>query len=183
MNIKKAFCPETDHLPQLKTLSVISFALLIVSTPLFAFTSGVGQYIREYVGLAWHISMFFFINKLSTPEWGKKAGTYWIVLDVLSGLMYLNNLYGITGDLSLGIAAVSLSLPNITRYAAHIFEGLWLMSSAMTTKSKTIQICGLCAGGLIALYSLICPFAPEWVLMLNVPFMLVWFYQIVRGKY
>lgn len=183
MKIKEVFRPEADHLPPLKTLSVISFALLLVSTPLFAFTSGVGQYVREYVGLIWHLSMFFFICKLPTPEWGRKAGTYWVVLDVLSGLMYLNNLYGVMGDLSLGIATVSLSLPNITRYAAHIFEGMWLISSAMTTKDQRIKVCGICAGSLLALYSFVCPFAPGWMLMLNVPFMLVWFYLIVRGKY
>lgn len=181
--MKKWFRREQDDLPPLKTLSVIAFALLVISMPFFAFTSGVGQYVREYLGLFWHLSMFFFINKLKTPEWGKKAGTYWIVLDVLSGLMYLNNLYGITGDLSLGITTVSLTLPNITRYAAHIFEGLWLISSAITTENKVIKVCGLASGCLIAAYSVICPFAPGWVLMLNVPFMLVWFFMIVRGKY
>lgn len=181
--LKQWFAPEADHLPPLKTLSVIGFVLLVISMPFFAFTSGAGQYAREYLGLFWHLSMFFFINKLPTPEWGRKAGTYWIVLDVLSGFLYLNNLYGITGDLSLGIAAVSLTLPNVTRYAAHIFEGLWLGSSAITTQNKTIKVCGLAAGCLIALYSFVCPFAPEWLLMLNVPFMLVWFYQIVRGMY
>lgn len=183
MNLKKLFHLESDGLPQLKTLSVVGFSLLLVSTPFFAFTSGTGQYIREYLGLVWHLSMFFFINKLPTPEWGRKAGTYWIVLDVLSGLLYLNNFYGITSNLSLGIAAVSLTLPNVTRYAAHIFEGLWLGSSAITTQNKTIKVCALAAGSLIALYSFLCPFAPEWLLTLNVPFMLVWFYQIVRGMY
>lgn len=183
MNLKKSFQLESDGLPPLKTLAVIGFSLLLVSTPFFAFTSGTGQYIREYLGLVWHLSMFFFIHKLSTPEWGRKAGTYWIVLDVLSGLLYLNNFYGITSDLSLGIAAVSLTLPNVVRYAAHLFEGLWLISSAIPTQNKTIKVCGLAAGSLIALYSFVCPFAPEWLLMLNVPFMLVWFYQIVRGRY
>lgn len=180
---KVLFRAEGDHLPPLKTLSLISFVLLVISTPFFAFTSGAGQYIREYLGLIWHLSMFFFICKLPVPEWGKKAGTYWVVLDVLSGLLYLNNFYGITGDLSLGIAAVSLTLPNAARYAAHIFEGLWLISSALTTNNRMIQICGVMAGILIAAYSFICPFAPEWMLMLNVPFMFVWFFLIVRGRY
>lgn len=181
--LSSCFKAEDDHLPPLKTLSVIAFALLVASTPFFAFNSGTGQYIREYLGLVWHLSMFFFINKLSTPEWGKKAGTYWIVLDVLSGLIYLNNFYGITGDLNLGIAAVSLTLPNAIRYAAHIFEGIWMISSAATTKNKVIKVFGILAGFIIALYSFVCPFAPEWMLMLNVPFMYVWFFFIVRGKY
>lgn len=183
MNIKKYFRLEKDYLPPLKTLTMIAFVLLVVSTPFFAFNSGTGQYIREYLGLIWHLSMFFFIMKLPTPEWGRKAGNYWIVLDVLSGLMYLNNLYGITGDLSLGIATVSLTLPNITRYAAHIFEGIWMISSAVTTKNKVIRICGIATGVLIAGYSLVCPFAPGWMLALNAPFMYVWFIWIVRGKY
>lgn len=181
--LASAFTLEADHLPSLKTLSVIAFALLIASTPLFAFTEGPGQYLREYVGLVWHLSMYFFISKLPVPEWGRRAGTYWIVLDVLSGLLYLNNFYGICGDLNLGIAAVSLTLPNAVRYAAHVFEGLWLISSAATTRNKLIKICGVVAGVLLAAYSFVCPFAPSWMLMLNVPFMLVWFYQIVRGRY
>lgn len=176
-------CLEQDHLPSLKTLSRIAFALLVVSTPFFAFTDGAEQYIREYLGLIWHLSMYFFICKLPAPEWGKKAGTYWVVLDVLSGLLYLNDFYGITGDLSLGIAAVSLTLPNVTRYAAHIFEGIWLISSAAATSDPVIQRCGVAAGALLAAYSLVCPFAPEWLLMLNAPFLYIWFIQIVRGKY
>ena len=177
------FKAEEDHLPPLKTLSVIAFALLLISTPFFAFTSGIGQYLREYLGLVWHLSMFFFICKLPTPQWGKKAGTYWVVLDVLSGLLYLNNFYGITSDLSLGIAAVSLSLPNAVRYAAHIFEGIWMISSAATTQNKVIKVCGILAGVFIAAYSFVCPFAPGWMLMLNVPFMMIWLFMIARGKY
>lgn len=183
MNLKKAFRLEQDHLPPLSTLAAISFSLLVLSTPFFAFTSGVGQYLREYLGLVWHLSMFFLIHKLPVPEWGRKAGTDWIVLDVLAGLLYLNNLYGITGDLTLGIATVSLTLPNVTRYAAHIFEGLWLISSAFTTKNRAIKVCGVAGGCLLAGYSLVCPFAPGWVLFLNVPFIMVWFFLIVRGKY
>ena len=102
---------------------------------------------------------------------------------MLSGLLYLNNFYGITGNLSLGIIAVSLTLPNTVRYAAHIFEGLWMISSAQTTNNKVIKMCGVLAGVLLAGYSFVCPFAPEWMLMLNTPFMLVWMFMIVRGKY
>jgi hypothetical protein len=93
------------------------------------------------------------------------------------------NFYGFAGDLSLGIATVSLTLPNTVRYAAHIFEGLWMISSAQTTKNKVIKICGILAGVLIAGYSVVSPFAPGWILMLNTPFMLVWMFMIVRGKY
>lgn len=181
--IKKWFTIESDHLLPLKTLSVIALTLLIISMPLFAFTSGIGQYIREYMGLIWHLSMFFFICKLPTPEWGKRAGTYWVVLDVLSGLLYINNFYGITGDLTLGITAVSLTLPNTVRYAAHIFEGLWMISSAITTKNKVIKICGVIGGILLAGYSFVCPFNPEWMLILNTPFVLVWLFMIATGKY
>ena len=74
--IKKWFTPEGDHLPPLKTLAAIGFTLRVISMPFFAFTSGAGQYAREYLGLIWHLSMFFFINKLPTPEWGKRAGTF-----------------------------------------------------------------------------------------------------------
>lgn len=174
---------EKDYLPSLKKLSLISFVLLVCFSPLFIFKDGIGEYIREYTGLIWHISMFFFICKLNTPHWGKKAGICWITLDILSGMLYLCNFHGITGDLSLGISAVSLTLPKAIRYSAHIFEGIWLMSSALTTKNKVIKICGILAGFLIAFYSFVCPFAPEWVLMLNVPFMYIWFFMIVRGKY
>ena len=89
-----------DCLPPLKTLSIISFMLFLCGAVLFPFEDGgIMTYIREYAGLLWHISMFFFINKLPTPEWGRKAGTYWILIDVLSGLLYLNNFYGIAVSL------------------------------------------------------------------------------------
>lgn len=178
------FKPEQDHLPPLKTLAIIGFALLICSMPLFAFTDGLGQYIREYLGLVWHLSMFFFICKLQTPSWGRTCGTFWIVLDVLSGMLYLNNFYGILGDATLGIATqTGMTLCLAVRLAAHVFEGLWLVSSAMTTENRVIRVCGVLAGVLLAGYSLVSPFAPAWALSLNTPFMLVWFLWIVRGKY
>lgn len=182
-NQSKWYKLEADHLPPLKTLSILAFVLLVVSTPFFAFTEGAGQYAREYLGLIWHLSMFFFICKLPTPAWGRRAGTFWIVLDVLSGLLYLTNFYGVVGNVGLGIATVSLALPNAVRYAAHIFEGLWLISSAAATRNRAIQVCGILAGVLIGAYSFVCPFAPGWLLMLNVPFMIVWLFLIVLGKY
>ena len=67
--LSSCFKAEDDHLPPLKTLSVIAFALLVASTPFFAFNSGTGQYIREYLGLVWHLSMFFLsINSLLRNE-------------------------------------------------------------------------------------------------------------------
>lgn len=154
------FQAEEDHLPPLKTLTVIAFGLLVLSMPLFAFSGGMGEYLREYMGLIWHFSMFFFISKLPTPEWGRTCGRFWIVLDVLSGLLYINSFYGICGDLSLGIATQSLTLCTAVRLAAHCFEGLWLISSALTTSNRTIRVCGVLAGVLIAFYSFVSPFAP-----------------------
>lgn len=178
------FKTEEDHLPPLKTLATIAFLLLILSMPLFAFSGGIGEYVREYFGIVWHFSMFFFICKLPAPTWGKTCGTFWIVLDVLSGILYINNFYGIVGDSALGIATqTGMTLCMAVRLAAHCFEGFWLISSSLTTRDNIIKMCGILAGILIAGYSVISPFAPAWVLNLNVPFMLIWFIQIVRGKY
>ena len=176
---------ETDHLPPLKTLSIIGFVLFLCGAALFPLDDGgTWTYIREYEGMIWHISMFFFICKLPTPEWGRKAGTYWVLIDVLSGLLYLNNFYGILGDAGLGIATAGpYSICHIVRLCAHVFEGIWLISSAATTDNKVIKVCGICAGVLLGGYSLISPFAPAWFLSLNMPFVIVWFVMIVMGKY
>lgn len=175
----KWFSLEEDYLPPLETLARLGFGLLVLSMPLFAFHGGSGEYLREYVGLVWHLVMFFLIQKLPTPQWGRTSGTLWICLDVLSGMLYL--LHFDTLLVAGGQSAVSLCLA--VRLAAHCFEGLWLMSSALTTQHRGIQICGVLAGLLLAGYSLVSPFAPAWFLMLNSPFMLVWFYWIARGKY
>ena len=58
-----SFKMEDDYLPPLKTLATISFVILLCSMPLFALNGGIGEYVREYFGIIWHISMFFFINK------------------------------------------------------------------------------------------------------------------------
>lgn len=180
----KWFCVENDHLPPLQTLSSIAFIILVCSFPTFAFTSGVGKYINECAGLLWHLSMYFFISKLPTPEWGRKAGTCWVLLDVLCGILYINNFYGITSDTGLGImTATGFTLPMAIRLAAHVFEGIWLVSSARTTDNKAIKVCGICSGLLIAGYSIVSPFAPAWALSLNMPFMIIWFALIVMGKY
>lgn len=185
MKRKMSFKAESDHLPTLKLLSKIAFILFLCGAVLFPFDDG-GKwtYLREYVGLVWHLSMFFFISKLPTPEWGRKAGTYWVLIDVLSGLLYLNNFYGMTGDASLGIATVGpYQICYVIRLCAHIFEGIWLVSSALTTDNKAIKVCGVLAGVLISGYSIVSPFAPAWCLSLNMPFMLIWFVLIVLGKY
>lgn len=178
------FVMEQDHLPPLRTLAVISFTLMLISTPLFIFTSGVGQYVREYAGLIWHLSMFFFIMKLPTPAWGRFAGAMWVTLDVTSGLLYLNNFYGVLADASLGIATTGpFALPYVVRLGAHCFLGLWLMSSALTARNRVIAWCGVAAGALLLGYSLVSPFGPTWLLMLNAPFMIVWFALICSGRY
>src|SRR5574344_816155 len=183
-HLKKWFHLEDDHLPPLQTLAIISFSLMIASMPLFLFSGGIGEYIREYVGLIWHISMFFFIMKLPVPAWGKVAGSFWIVLDVLSGMLYLNNFYGVVSDPTLGIVNQGpFTICYITRLAAHIFEGTWLISSALTTKNKVIKGFGVLAGVLLAGYSFLSPFVPTWVFSLNSPFMIVWFFIIAIGKY
>lgn len=184
MNKKSTFLEE-DHLPSLKFLAIVSFVLLLCGAALFPFDDGgIMTYIREYEGLIWHLSMFFFINKLPTPEWGRKAGTYWVLIDVLSGLLYLNNFYSIMGDASLGIATEGpYQICYIIRLCAHVFEGIWLISSACTTDNKVIKVSGICAGVLLGGYSLISPFAPAWMLSLNMPFVIVWFIMIVLGKY
>ncbi len=176
---------EQDHLPSLKFLSIVSFVLLLCGAVLFPFDDGgIMTYIREYEGLVWHISMYFFICKLPTPEWGRKAGTYWVLIDVLSGLLYLNNFYGIVSDPSLGIATQGpYQMCYIIRLCAHVFEGIWLISSTRTTENKVIRVSGIMAGIFLAGYSLVSPFAPEWVLSLNMPFVIVWFIMIIRGKY
>ena len=72
---------EEDHLPPLKTLSVISFSLLIISTPLFAFTDGPGQYIREYVGLYGIFSctsLFQNFQYRSGAEEQEHTGLFWM---------------------------------------------------------------------------------------------------------
>ena len=184
-NIKSWLAVEEDNLPSLKTLSFISFTFFLCGALLFPLDDGgTWTYIREYVGLIWHLSMFFFINKLGTPEWGKKAGTYWVLIDVLSGILYLNNFYSILGDASLGIASSGpFQICYVIRLCAHIFEGIWLISSAITTDNKVIKVCGICAGILIAGYSLVSPFSPTWLLTLNMPFMIIWMFMILIGKY
>lgn len=180
---KTWFIPQEDHLPPLKTISVISFALLLVSLPLFMFTDGVGQYVREYLGLIWHLSMFFFICKLPAPDWGRRAGTFWVLLDVLSGVLYLNNFYGIEADLTLGIATQgAFTLCNTIRLAAHLFEGIWIISTTRTTRNVAVKVCAYLGGGLLVLYTLVSPFAPEWMFSANSPFVLVWLFLIALGK-
>ena len=167
---------EEDYLPSLSLLSRISFVLLLLSLPFFAFHGGLGEYIREYLGLIWHFSMFFLIQKLPTPSWGRQAGTLWVVLDALSGLLYLLGFGAIT-------SAAGMSLTLAIRLTANLFEGLWLISSSLTTKHKMIRLTGICGGLLLAGYSWVSPFAPAFLLSLNAPFVLVWLFLIAKGKY
>lgn len=39
-----------------------------------------------------------------------------------------------------------MTLCTAVRLAAHCFEGLWLISSSLTTKDHIIKVCGILAG-------------------------------------
>jgi hypothetical protein len=158
-----------DYLPSLRTVATIALVLMLIPLPLFVFKDGTGAYVREYLGILWHLSMFFLIAKLPTPPWGRLAGFAWVILDVLSGMLYIR---GTSHELAYSI-----------RMAAHIFLGTWLMSSALTTTSRWIRICGIVAGAWLFIYSWVSPFVPDSFLVPNMPFFIAWLVLIAFGKF
>ena len=163
------FGASEDYLPQYRSLGVVALCIMLVSLPLFAFKDGTGAYIREYWGIFWHLSMFLFISKLPTPQWGRAAGYSWVTLDVLTGMLYIS---GVPGDET-----------NHFRMAAHLFLGMWLMSSVFTSTSRWVKITGFVAGAWLFGYSWVSPFVSEVFLLPNSPFFIAFMILIALGKY
>ncbi len=71
----------------------------------------------DYLGIGLHLANFMLVAKLEAPDWAKAAGYGWIILDVATGVMTLND--------------VPQSTALYIRLAGHIFTGIWIATVSL----------------------------------------------------
>ena len=150
------------HKPYLsmRVLAILPIVLFIPSLISFIVAEP-GVVWPEYSGIFFHLSILFLISRMDAPNWAKAAGYGWIVLDVLTGILSINEVpYDITWPVRLG---------------GHVLAGVWIAVSSACARQWVIRIVGVLTGVWLGGYSFVANFAPESLIQPAGALIIVWF--------
>lgn len=126
-----------------RTVAILPAILFL--PPLVSFATGPAKW-AEYAGILFHLSVLFLVPRLAAPSWGRAAGYAWIGIDVLTGVLVVND---VPDDLTLPV-----------RLGGHIFAGIWIASSSLCHRSLVIRTVGVVAGVWIGGYTFVATVLP-----------------------
>lgn len=148
-------------------LSLRAVALL----PLVLFTPAVAAFFvapdvpwGEYLGVLFHLSILFLVARLDAAPWAKAAGYSWVGLDVLAGVLMINE---IPYDLAWAV-----------RLGAHVLAGTWIVAASLVSRSRIVLVLGVVTGFWLAGYSFVGTVLPEEALRPAGICILLWFAAI-----
>ena len=146
-----------------RTVSLIAFVLFV---PVVAsFRLAPGSRWASYLGILFHLAMFLLVFKLTAPEWAKASGYGWLLLDVVAGVLIINQ--------------VSRPIAGNVRLGGHIFAGIWFVMASLQG-SPAAMLAGLPAGLILFAYTFASPFLPSaWLSPASI-LVLVWLGIIAR---
>ncbi len=151
--------PRNVHLST-KTIALIPIVLFIPSLVSFAVAEP-GVVWPEYTGVFFHLAILLLVSRLDAPDWAKAAGYGWITLDVLTGILTINEVaYDITWPVRLG---------------GHVLAGVWILLSSLYARQRAIQIVGALTGIWLGSYSFLANIAPEPVVYPASLLIIAWF--------
>ncbi len=93
----------------------------------------------EYLGVFFHLSILFLVSRLEAAPWAKAAGYGWVALDVLTGILMIND---IPHDIGWAI-----------RLGGHVLAGVWIVSSSLVSKAWPVTVVGVVTGLWLGGYS------------------------------
>ncbi len=146
---------ESEASPRVFAIMAIAFFAPVAVT--FAVAPGVWW--ADYPGILFHLAVFLLVPRLPAPEWAKAAGCGWLVLDVTTSVLTLNN--------------VPHNVADPFRLGGHIFAGIWI-ATASISGSVPIKLFGLITGLWLFAFSFVSPFVPMTLLAPASLSMLVW---------
>ncbi|WP_434441585.1 hypothetical protein [Lentzea sp. E54] len=115
----------------------------------------------EYLGVFFHLSIFFLVSRLDAAPWAKAAGYGWVTLDVLAGILMINEIeYDIAWAVRLG---------------GHVLAGVWIVASSLVSRVWPVIVVGMITGLWLASYSFVGTVLPETYLRPAGILILVWF--------
>ena len=118
------------------------------------------------IAVAEHVLLFPIIALLPAPNWAKHAGYGWLVIDIATDIMQLNNVAAIT------------YLP--MRYGGHIAAAIWIASASWQAKGA-FRVIGLILALDLAIYSFIA-FIPFTFIMLIPSLILLPLWIVLIGR-
>jgi hypothetical protein len=101
----------------------------------------------EYLGVFFHLSILLLVSRLDAAPWAKAAGYGWVVLDVLAGILMIND--------------ISYETAWAVRLGGHVLAGVWIVASSLVSRSWLVRIAGLVSGVWLAGYSFVGTTVPE----------------------
>ncbi|WP_344499649.1 DUF2316 family protein [Streptomyces enissocaesilis] len=146
--------------PSFRALAIAPIILFIPSLVSFAIAEP-GVKWPEYTGIFFHLTIMLLISRMDAPDWAKAAGYGWIALDVLTGIMTINDV------------AHDIAWP--VRLGGHVLAGVWIVMSSAYARQRSIRIIGGLTGLWLGTYSFIANIAPEPVLYPTSMLIIVWF--------
>jgi hypothetical protein len=115
----------------------------------------------EYLGVFFHLSILFLVSRLEAAPWAKAAGYGWVALDVLAGILMIND--------------VAYDTAWAVRLGGHVLAGVWIVSSSLVHGAWPVRVVGVITGLWLAAYSFVGDVLPESFLRPAGILILVWF--------
>jgi hypothetical protein len=115
----------------------------------------------EYLGVFFHLSILFLVSRLPAANWAKAAGYGWVVLDVLTGILMIND---VDHDTAWAV-----------RLGGHVLAGVWIVASSLVSRPWPIRVVGVLTGVWLAGYSFVGSHLAEEFLRPAGILILVWF--------
>ena len=115
----------------------------------------------EYIGVLFHLSVLFLVSRMDAPPWGRAAGFGWITVDVLAGVLAINE---VPSDLVLAV-----------RLGGHVLAGVWIITVSLLARALPVRVVGTITGLWLSAYSFVGNVFPTTVLAPASLLTLVWF--------
>ncbi|MFE9750171.1 hypothetical protein ACFYOT_35120 [Saccharothrix saharensis] len=147
------------HYVSLRSLALLP--LVLFSPAVIAFFVDPDAVWGEYLGVFFHLSILFLVSRLEAAPWAKAAGYGWVALDVLAGILMIND---IQYDTAWAI-----------RLGGHVLAGVWIVSSSLVSRAMPVTVVGVVTGLWLAAYSFVGNVLPETYLRPAGILILVWF--------
>lgn len=131
-----------------RTLALVPIALFL--PPVISFATDPGAKWAEYFGVFFHLSLLCLIARLPAPDWSRAAGYGWVVIDVMAGVLVIND--------------VPEEFSGAVRLGGHVLAGMWIAPCAAYSARWPVRICGAVTGFWLAGYSFVGHVLPTQVL-------------------
>ena len=115
----------------------------------------------EYLGVFFHLSILFLVSRLEAAPWAKAAGYGWVTLDVLAGILMINE--------------IAYDTAWAVRLGGHVLAGVWIVSSSLVSRAWPVTAIGVITGLWLGAYSFVGNVLPEEFLRPAGILILVWF--------